>query len=111
MRRQIPLRPALWLLLFFLAFALAPPLGTYVGRFSPATASARAPAYQGYHDYVDCYYVSGWVRDLNSPGTRLGVSVYDDSNGGALVASGTANQYRQDLASNGTARPTRFPSR
>ena len=39
----------------------------------PATEAA-APLYQGYHDYVDCNYIAGWVRDQNSSSTRLNVT-------------------------------------
>jgi F5/8 type C domain len=58
------------------------------------------PAYEGFHDSVDCGYISGWVWNKNNPGTRVNVSVYDDVTG-ALVTTGTADQFRQDLLNAG----------
>jgi hypothetical protein len=62
----------------------------------PGAPTARAPSYHGYHDSVDCNYVSGWVMDANATSTRLKVSVYDGA-AGPLVAEGTADLFRQDL--------------
>jgi murein DD-endopeptidase MepM/ murein hydrolase activator NlpD len=68
----------------------------------PVTLScnSKPPAFEGVHDFVDCNYVAGWVRDVNNPGTRLNVSVYDDATG-ALLSSGVADQFRQDLVNAG----------
>ena len=62
--------------------------------------TSQPPNYEGFHDYVDCNNLGGWVWDKNNPNTRLGVTVTDD-NTGAVVATGTADQLRQDLVSAG----------
>jgi hypothetical protein len=67
---------------------------------TPTPTPTPAPSYDGYHDWVNCDYVAGWVRDKSNPNIRLDVSVYDDATG-ALIASGTANQFRQDLVNAG----------
>ena len=64
------------------------------------TGSTQPPAYEGFHDFVSCDAIGGWVRDKNNPGVRLNVSVFNDTTG-ALVATGTANQFRQDLVNAG----------
>jgi hypothetical protein len=58
------------------------------------------PAYEGYHEAVDCNYISGWAWDSNNPGTRVNVSVFDDATG-ALIGTGVANLFRQDLLNAG----------
>jgi hypothetical protein len=67
---------------------------------SPTPTPTPLPAYEGYHDFVDCNNIGGWVRDKNNPNARLNVSVFDDANG-ALVASGIADRLRSDLVNAG----------
>jgi hypothetical protein len=67
---------------------------------SPTPTPTPLPAYEGYHDFVDCNNIGGWVRDKNNPNARLNVSVFDDANG-ALVASGVAERLRSDLVNAG----------
>lgn len=97
MRFLQSLQSKLWFMFSILALAVAATFGTNVGKTSAVTPTAMpAPLYQGYFDYVNCTSISGWVRDQNSPGMRLNVFVYDLASG-VVVATGTANQFRQDL--------------
>jgi hypothetical protein len=67
---------------------------------TPTPTPTPQPAYQGYHDFVDCNNIGGWVRDKNNSSARLAVSVFDDT-AGTLIATGIANQFRQDLVNAG----------
>lgn len=94
MMRQLPrlLKSAPFLLLLMLAAALIP-LGTGVG----VPTSGAAALYEGYHDQVNCNTIRGWAWDRNAPPkTRVRVAVVDDATG-EVVASGFAEQFRQDL--------------
>lgn len=64
------------------------------------SVSPPPPSYQGFHDSVNCSYIEGWIWDQNNPSTRLNVSVFDEATS-ALVATGTADQFRQDLLNQG----------
>ena len=95
-RTRLPKACLFLLLILFVAAGFLIPLWPFAG----VPVSGAAPLYEGFHDSVDCNYVAGWVWDKNSPGTRLSVSVYDTATG-AVVATGTANQFRQDLVNAG----------
>ena len=69
-------------------------------NWSASCTTTQPPVYEGFHDFVNCDAIGGWVRDKNNPVTRVNVSVFDDITG-ALVASGTADQFRQDLVNAG----------
>ena len=84
------------LLLLFAAAGFLIPLWP----FAVVPVSGAAPLYEGFHDTVDCNSVAGWVWDKNSPGTRLNVTVYNSVTG-VVIATGTANQFRQDLVNAG----------
>ncbi len=59
--------------------------------------SIAAQSYLGYVDVADCAAISGWVWDGNNA-DRVVVQIYD---GGTLIATTTANQFRPDLAAAG----------
>ncbi|HSS19547.1 MAG TPA: discoidin domain-containing protein [Pyrinomonadaceae bacterium] len=74
-------------------------------NFNSASAGCSAPPppppnYDGFHETIDCNNVGGWVWDQNNPTARLNVSVIDD-NTGLQIASGVADQFRQDLVNAG----------
>lgn len=98
MRRTQYLKHALWLMLLLSALPLIISPGTDVEGSAMVPAQTVVPAYEGYHDFVDCNWVAGWVWDKNNQGTRFNVSVFDDTTG-ALIAAGMADQFRQDLVS------------
>ncbi|MBA3320201.1 MAG: hypothetical protein H0T45_01970, partial [Pyrinomonadaceae bacterium] len=92
-RRTEP-SPVLKLALTFLVFYLVVPGLTGQN----AQAAAQTPAYQGYHDVSNCDGIYGWAWDANQPNAAINVDVYADNN---LVATGTANQNRPDVAAAG----------
>jgi hypothetical protein len=55
-------------------------------------------SYQGYHDSSDCAYIAGWAWDRNQPDIPIAVDIYD---GSTLIATATADQFRQDLKNAG----------
>jgi glycosyltransferase involved in cell wall biosynthesis len=55
-------------------------------------------AYEGYLDRADCNMISGWAWDMNSPNTHIYVDIYD---GGSLLATVKANEFRRDLLTAG----------
>ncbi len=57
-----------------------------------------APAYQGYHDGAGCNTISGWAWNINDPDNPINVDIYD---GGALLATVPAVQFRPDLVAAG----------
>lgn len=95
-RHPIPKAAIFLLLLLFAAAGSLIPLWPY----AVMPVSGAAPLYEGFHDTADCNSVAGWVWDKNSPGTRLNVTVYNSATG-AVIATGTANQFRQDLVNAG----------
>ncbi|MFY9557770.1 MAG: hypothetical protein WAV20_03785 [Blastocatellia bacterium] len=56
--------------------------------------SSGPPMYLGYHDITDCDSIIGWAWDSNRPNDPIQVEIYD---GGILVATVTADEFRQDL--------------
>jgi hypothetical protein len=56
--------------------------------------STPPPAYEGFHDSADCNTIVGWAWDANQPNTAISVDIYD---GGTIIATIVANQFRQDL--------------
>ncbi|WP_128548649.1 CotH kinase family protein [Larkinella soli] len=54
--------------------------------------------FEGYLDGVTCTTLSGWVWDRNRPNTALTVEILD---GGAVLATLTASNFRQDLKNAG----------
>jgi hypothetical protein len=52
------------------------------------------PEFEGFHDTADCNSITGWAWDANRPNTPISVDIY---NGGTLIATVLADQFRQDL--------------
>jgi hypothetical protein len=67
---------------------------------SPKTIScgSATPIYGGFHDSADCQAITGWAWDKNQPNAAINVDIYD---GATLIASVSANQFRQDLVNAG----------
>lgn len=66
-----------------------------------ATTVATAPtvhAYRGVLEKVGCQEISGWVWDQHAPSTKVSVDVLQ---GRTLLATVSADQFRQDLADAG----------
>ena len=71
-------------------------------RFETVTCPGGTPppppptggSYNGHFDMASCSSLLGWVWNSSAPGTRLTVEVVE---GSQVVATGTANRYRQDL--------------
>jgi matrixin len=57
-----------------------------------------AALYQGFNDGADCQAISGWAWDRNQPNTPINVDIYD---GTTLIATVSANIFRQDLLNAG----------
>ena len=85
--RRISLHPIFYYLLRYLLF-----LGKSL------TGKGAEPAYEGYHDRADCDQISGWVRDMNKPETRIYVDIFDDNK---LLATIKADGFRRDLTTAG----------
>jgi len=70
------------------------------GGWTAAVAFGQAggPDYQGNLDGVDCQIIAGWAWDGSKPNTPINVDVYD---GGALIGTVSANQFRGDLVNAG----------
>lgn len=58
----------------------------------------NAPVYNGYHESAGCDTIGGWAWDARQPDTPVSVDIYAD---GSLVATVSANQFRQDLLNAG----------
>ena len=67
-----------------------------IGPTQATSVPSPTTAYEGYHENVDCNYISGWVWDSNNSNARVNVSVFDNTTG-TLIGSGVADLYRQDL--------------
>jgi hypothetical protein len=52
------------------------------------------PLYDGFHEVANCTVISGWAWDSTQPNTPISVDIY---NGGTVIATVIANQFRQDL--------------
>ena len=65
---------------------------------TPNAAKAGGPVYEGTLDLADCKRIAGWAWDKNQPNTPISVDIYD---GGTLLATVTADQFRQGLANAG----------
>jgi RHS repeat-associated protein len=65
---------------------------------STSNGSGGSPSYGGYFDSVDCNTISGWGWDANQPNKPINVDIYD---GSTLIATVSANQFRQDLLNAG----------
>jgi len=63
-----------------------------------APPPAAPPAYEGYHDITNCNGIMGWAWDKNRPDDPVEVDIYD---GEILLATVTANNFRQDLVNAG----------
>jgi len=53
------------------------------------TGPTPVPAYEGFHDWVDCNYAGGWARDNNNPNAQLTVLALDET--GAVLGTTTAS--------------------
>ena len=56
------------------------------------------PPYEGFLDQADCTAIAGWAWDPSRPNTPINVNIYD---GAALIATVSANLFRQDLLNAG----------
>jgi hypothetical protein len=68
-----------------------------VSDLRPEAGSADS-VFGGFHDSADCGVTGGWAWNANEPDTPINVDIYD---GGALVATISANVFRADLVTNG----------
>lgn len=59
-----------------------------------ATAHSGPPAYEGYHDIVNCNAILAWAWDKNRPDEPVKLDIYD---GNLLLETVTADSFRQDL--------------
>ena len=62
------------------------------------TCGQSPPVFEGFHEVADCTTISGWAWDANQPNTPISVDIY---NGGTVIATVVANQFRQDLLNAG----------
>lgn len=65
-----------------------------------AILGGKAPTYQGVIDRLDCQMIEGWAWDASQPNTPVSVVIWAN-NGGGIVATVRANQFRQDLLNAG----------
>jgi hypothetical protein len=76
--------------------------GTNTDLFStPKSITCGAnppPEFEGFHDGANCNTIFGWAWDANQPNTPISVDIYD---GGTLIATILANEFRQDLVNAG----------
>jgi hypothetical protein len=80
--------------LVLLAFVLCSSL-----YLSSRQAEAQAGgSLEGFHDIASCDAISGWAWDSNQPNSPISVDIYSDGN---LLATVTANLFRQDLLNAG----------
>src|SRR6266498_5014790 len=61
---------------------------------APSPARDSAPDYRGIHEGATGERISGWAWDSTRPDTPIHVDIYD---GGTLLATVTADTFRQDL--------------
>lgn len=57
---------------------------------------AGPPVYEGFHDITNCNGIMGWAWDKNQPDAPIQIDIYE---GDKLLATVTANEFRQDLLS------------
>src|SRR5262249_38685674 len=69
-----------------------------IGSPASINCGAVSPNYQGFFDAATCTALSGWAWNSGQPNTPINVDIY---NGGVLVATVPANNFRQDLLSAG----------
>jgi hypothetical protein len=85
-------------------FVAGSPSKEYVyagGRLIATEEPTGAPppaVYQGSHDVGDCQIIAGWAWDANQPNSPINAEIYD---GTTLIATATANIFRQDLLNAG----------
>lgn len=63
-----------------------------------STANPWNPIYEGYVEQIRCSVISGWAWDQAIPNTPINVDIYRN---GILVATRSANAFRQDLVNAG----------
>ena len=56
------------------------------------------PVYEGYLDSADCNAIVAWGWDMNRPNEPIKFDIYD---GNILIATVTADEFRQDLLAAG----------
>jgi len=71
---------------------------TYDGSSVTAGLTVNPPVYEGYFDIADCSALRGWAWDQNRPNTPINVDIFE---GSTLLATVTANGFRQDLLNAG----------
>ncbi|MDR6809247.1 hypothetical protein J2Y45_006461, partial [Dyadobacter sp. BE34] len=64
-----------------------------------STSASLPSSYAGTLEVVSCEQIKGWVWDKNYPATSLTVELLD---GQTVLATTTANQFREDLKNAGT---------
>jgi hypothetical protein len=64
------------------------------GNKVSSTAPSGPPAYEGYHDLINCTAILAWAWDKNRPNEPVKLDVYD---GNVLINTVTADGFRQDL--------------
>jgi hypothetical protein len=86
---------ALWLTVFsvFLSACSGAPQNQNQNK-----APERPPVFEGFHDVTNCNGIMGWAWDKNRPDDPIQVDVYD---GDTLLATVTADDFRQDLLAAG----------
>jgi hypothetical protein len=82
-------------LLLALACSTPPsPNTNSTNKNTSAPASLGPPLYEGFHDISNCDGLVGWAWDQNNPDSPIKVDIYDGDN---LIATVTADEFRQDL--------------
>lgn len=63
-----------------------------------STTPSGPPAYEGYHDLINCNAILAWAWDKNRPDEPVKLDIYD---GNLLIDTVTADSFRQDLVAVG----------
>jgi len=63
-----------------------------------STIPSGPPAYEGYHDLINCNAILAWAWDKNRPDEPVKLDIYD---GNLLIDTVTADSFRQDLVAVG----------
>ena len=80
---------------WLLPIVVAPLLvGFLIVQIIDKVAPTEQPAYNGFHDGANCQRIQGWAWDSTRPNDAVRVDIYD---GDALIATVTADRFRQDL--------------
>lgn len=65
---------------------------------SASPTPSQPPDYEGYYDITNCNAILAWAWDKNRPNEPIKLDIYD---GEAMLATVTADIFREDLKANG----------